>query len=153
MKKNSYNYRYFNGETGGISCDGVLNGTLYTPKNVRATIAIDEGIEIIAPSVFENQPIIKKVSFPSSLKEVQNSAFAGCNKIEYLHFKEGVKVIGSRAFCDANLFYIELPNSVTEISSDAFPQNCIVSVGGEMPGYNLLLTALNEKQLKVDEDR
>ena len=153
VKKNSYNYRYFNGETGGISCDGVVNGTLFAPKNVKTTIAIDEGIEIIATRVFEKQQIIKKVSFPSSLREIQNSAFAGCNMIEELHFKEGVKVIGSRAFIDVNMFYVELPNSVTDISSDAFPQNCIVAVGGEMPGYNMLLTALEEKQLIIDEDR
>ena len=153
VKERKFKFDYFDGESGFISCDEVVGGKLYCPVKIGSIIKINDNVEIIEKRAFVNQKQIKEIIFPPSLREIKDESFIGCSSINKVSFNEGLQTIGSRAFQDAKLLYIDLPSSVIHVASDAFPQRCTVSIGGEMPGYNMLLTALKEKQLIIDEDR
>ena len=61
------------------------------------------------------------VEFPSSLIEIGESAFEGCENLTYLMFPPNLKIIGRRAFyACVSLGEVFIPESVTEIGEEAF---------------------------------
>lgn len=83
--------------------------------------AIPEGVHTIAKYAFESVSDIKKVTLPSTLKEIQYDAFAS-TLIESIVLPEGLTTIGGQAFRWSALKSIEVPASVTSIGADVFAQ-------------------------------
>jgi len=57
---------------------------------------------------------------PQSLEVIQDEAFEGATSLDYVYLREGVTIIGNRAFADSSLHYIFLPYSLEYIAPDAF---------------------------------
>ena len=75
----------------------------------------------------------KKCKNTSSVKEIKDFAFSNCNKLFYITIPNGVTNIGVDAFenCDS-LKTIEIPSSVTSIGDGAF-SGCISLTSIEIP--------------------
>ncbi|QKX41078.1 leucine-rich repeat domain-containing protein [Metamycoplasma hominis] len=79
-----------------------------------------------------------KVTIPSSVKEIGESAFSDCKNLEEVSLNEGLEKIGAEAFSNTNIESIIIPDSVKEIGQRAF-SSCI----------NLEEVSLNEGLEKI----
>ncbi|WP_181817798.1 leucine-rich repeat domain-containing protein, partial [Metamycoplasma hominis] len=61
-----------------------------------------------------------KVTIPSSVKEIGESAFSDCKNLKEVILNEGLEKIGDSAFSKTNIKSITIPDSVKEIGSLAF---------------------------------
>ena len=87
-------------------------------------VLIDEGVEYIDYSAFQNCTSLCKITIPGSVVGIGSGAFAGCTELWSVNISEGVQYIGNEAFEDCtNLWSVSIPNSVTEIYSSAFRNN------------------------------
>ena len=108
-----------------------LNGKLLIPSK------LDDGKRItkIANHAFENCTGITSVMIPSSIKNIGNFAFNGCSSLYNVFISDGVTEIGDYAFSGCALTKIQIPQTVTEISSTAFAL-CENLVSLEVHPYN-----------------
>lgn len=99
-------------------------GTLVIPETVRG-----ETIISIGEGAFGNLEGVRKIVIPSTVKEIQKSAFYRCTGIEEVVFETrvengkeiGTEKIGDYAFCGCtNLVSMELPNTVTSLGERCF---------------------------------
>lgn len=105
-----------------IKGNGLIRDNVVVPnKNQIRTILIDEGITKIGKSFFEgfsNEYL--KISLPSTLEEIGESAFSGVTA-KSIEIKEGLKVIRKNAFKSALFFdSLLIPDSVEYIEQNAF---------------------------------
>ena len=107
----------------GYEVKAVRNFDLYG-KNVNRVV-ISEGIETIKMNAFRMGygDSISEIVFPASLKNIEDFAFSEQESLYRCEFKEGLESIGENAFYNCPLEQIELPDSVTEIGSEAFSGN------------------------------
>lgn len=106
------------------------------------TIEVEDGITELGEGMFTSFESITKVSLPESVHRMKEGCFIGCYDLEEIrlpaHLTEiedscfaftaleaitipnGVKRIGKGAFCQSNLIHIDIPDSVTEMESQAF---------------------------------
>ena len=84
-------------------------------------VQLNEGLEGIGDSAFEECRELRIVAIPSTVTELGDDAFAGCSNLTEVHLNEGLQIIGMYAFerCTA-LRNITLPSTVTELREDAF---------------------------------
>ncbi len=82
-------------------------------------IIIPEGTEAIGPYAFY-QSAITSIEIPSSVKEISERAFNGCNQLTEIEFNEGLETIGSHAFMYSALTKLKLPESLKTIGDYAF---------------------------------
>jgi len=61
-----------------------------------------------------------KAILPGSLTTIETEAFCGADALEVVILPDTVTSIGSRAFAESGLLYIQIPASVTSIADDAF---------------------------------
>ncbi|WP_334199213.1 leucine-rich repeat domain-containing protein [Metamycoplasma hominis] len=61
-----------------------------------------------------------KVTIPSSIKEIDESAFLGCRNLKEVILNEGLEKIRAGAFFNTNIKSITIPDSVKEIDGWAF---------------------------------
>ena len=95
-----------------------LAGLFVNHKNLEY-VKMPTYLKSIAPYTFHGCTSLKKVDFPSSIKEVSENAFSESG-IETLTLPDGVKTIAPQAFRSAKLKNITLPESVDSIGYDAF---------------------------------
>lgn len=85
-------------------------------------ISFEEGLEFIGEAAFFNTAITK-VNFPSSIKTIKRSAFAGCGSLKEVELNDGLLTVECFAFGGkSELSEITIPSTVTEITEDAFEQ-------------------------------
>ncbi len=88
------------------------------------------------------------VNLPSTLKEIGDGAFYGCNKLKTINFPEGLKKIGRLAFGGCkNLKEAILPSSVKEIKDNTF-YYCKNLINVEIPG----VTKIGKDSFSLCED-
>lgn len=76
---------------------------------------------LFPPYTFYGCKTLKKVTLPSTLQDIGESAFFKCQALEEVTFPEGLKTIGKGAFMSCHkLAEVSLPNSVEKISDRAF---------------------------------
>ena len=81
---------------------------------------IKDGIKTIGASAFKDHSELEKVTFGSSLTDIDEKAFWGCQNLAKIAFG-GIKNIGGNAFRDCRkLEIITLPKSIESISGSAF---------------------------------
>ncbi len=82
---------------------------------------VPNGVETISPYAFGYCTGIDNITFPTTLKTVDDYAFYyGLNSSSHAEFREGLTSIGERAFFHSHLKSISLPNSLQEIGVAAF---------------------------------
>ena len=92
-------------------------------KNHIKKVIINEGIEEIGDRCFYQYNEIEEISMPSSLKKIDDYAFAQCsNWAGNLNIPNGVETIGEYAFvmCKSLTGDLTIPNSVTSVGQHAF---------------------------------
>lgn len=102
------------------------------------SVTMSDNIKSIGPAAFSDCIGLKSMTIPSSVTEIHESTFYGCSslslvKIEYYGGQCNLTSISNSAFENCiNLFFMEIPDSVTRIGNHAFC-NCRSFVMG---GYN-----------------
>ena len=81
-------------------------------------VVIPEGVEEIGRMAFANCRTLEYVHLPSSLRIIENGAFAGSG-LFYLHIPEGVVEIRGAAFFNSSLGIISIPSTI-KIIHDPF---------------------------------
>ncbi|MGN1137206.1 MAG: leucine-rich repeat domain-containing protein [Oscillospiraceae bacterium] len=159
----------------------VSEGTLFTSDGKTLVYAFDcgddyavpEGTEHIGEYAFYGKEI-RSISFPSTLKTIENRAFAECKKLLYVkipssvteigksafynsglieaEFDEGVENIGSQAFRSTNIAEISLPNSVKTVGGYFVNDSCKVYAHDSIPSlYDYDVVFLNETRAEKAE--
>ncbi len=85
---------------------------------IRAVV-IGEGITRVGDYVFCNEPNLKRVTLPSTLREIGDYAFYSA-PIRVLKLPEGLVSIGDYAFGGADILELEIPETVTTLGEGAF---------------------------------
>ena len=102
-----------------------LGAQCFTGCSFSGELLIPEGISVI-PKYFLRGisgygAKISTLQLPSSLKEIEDDAFAGANRLAEVNFPEGLVRIGRSAFSGCSqLEHIELPSTLQTIQSNAF---------------------------------
>lgn len=73
--------------------------------------------------LFINNEEIKEVTIPSSVIEIRDCLFSGCEGIESVVLHNGITSIGKYAFADCGIETINIPESVLSIGDFAFYNN------------------------------
>lgn len=63
---------------------------------------------------------INSVVIPDSVVSIEDNAFLGCIRLNYVSLPQGLTHVGECAFAGSSILYLELPNSVVEIGERAF---------------------------------
>lgn len=75
------------------SVDGVIynkdcSKVLFCPPGLSDTIVIPEGVTTIPNDLIRNNSVVKKVHFPSTITQIPDTAFKGCESIDEIHFTD-----------------------------------------------------------------
>ena len=92
-------------------------------------IIIAEGTQTIPPHAFDSTEI-KSVSFPDSVTEIGEYAFANCKGIKIARISANFQTIGEGAFSNCRIERVDLPDTVTKLALDAFDEDTIVTISG-----------------------
>ena len=109
-----------------ISASGELTASTvqsyYTEGDNIRVLKIAEGVTKIADNAFaSNGGAYAKIILPSTLIEIGDNAFSGCEHLIEMEIPEGVTSIGNSAFEGCrNLINLNIPESVTNIGKSAF---------------------------------
>ncbi len=106
-------------ETGKGFTDAEYAEYMSNSWRVREVI-IGEGITSIDHRIFQQFRDLRKVTLPSTLKEIGSDAFYYCKSLTELTLPEGLEIIGGRAFRKSAISKINIPEGVKEIGHDAF---------------------------------
>lgn len=101
----------------------VDDGAFRNCMSLRAITFVSSGIEYIGSNAFNGCVLIQKVSIPSSVVTIGDSAFGGCRDITSLTFEsdETLQKIGYSAFGGCSLLTkVILPSSLDELNASAF---------------------------------
>ena len=129
----------------GFLCYNCENlNTLYLPKGATVIgekafygttpleeVILPEGLEKICDYAFSRTGAgssrLKKINFPSSLKEIGSSAFDG-QSLTSVKLNEGLETIGESAFYYVNLKELVIPTTLTSIPANAFYGNGVAKL-------------------------
>ncbi len=106
---------------GGVLFDAFGRKLLrYLGKNSEWEYTFPTETESVGEGAF-SKSYVKKVYLGEELKEIEDTAFWGCEKLESVSIPQSVRRIGKQAFAGCqNLHFLELPDSVNQIGADAF---------------------------------
>ena len=109
------------------SQDGVLYSKdktmliLYPQGRKEEVFSIPEGVTVLTSSAFYNNPYLKEVYLPNSLREIKDNVFAKCVNLKKAVPPSSLTSIetGAYSFC-ANLEEFPMPSSLSHIGEKAF---------------------------------
>lgn len=132
-----------------------IDNTLYYVEKYNKKHIISKGIETIAEYAFYGCDEIEELVIPASVKKICTHACSGAEKVSVITFEtnSNLQCIESKAFDSFCGTMVDLPSTIVELAPNAFPKNCIVSVGGEMPGYAQSLAELEKDKSELDDFR
>ncbi len=88
-------------------------------KETNYTVA--DGVEVIGSCVFYGNTALTGVTFPNSLKEIEEYAFYNCSKLTSIDLPDGVETVGQYAFYNcAAVKTLDLGKSLKAVTSNAF---------------------------------
>lgn len=88
-------------------------------KDQIKKVVVEEGVTTVGG--FSNCDKIESVSLPSSVQEIDTSAFYWCTSLQQVTMQDGIKSIGNYAFFDCySLKEFRMPDTVTQIGSQLF---------------------------------
>ncbi|MBE6853991.1 MAG: leucine-rich repeat domain-containing protein, partial [Ruminococcus sp.] len=110
------------------SVDGVLYAKqgkelLHYPRSKKdKEFVIPDGVEIIKKSAAEGSKYLESVFIPSSVIELESSAFAD-SSVHKVSFSEGLEKIDAFAFSCCQIGMLKLPQSLKMLAAGAFEEN------------------------------
>lgn len=89
-------------------------------------ITIPDGVKLISNYCFEESDL-ESIKFGAKVLDIQDRAFAGCKRLQFVDLNEGLRTIYSYAFAECpKLDSIYIPSSVTKIGNSAFYHTPVV---------------------------
>lgn len=84
-------------------------------------ISLPEQVTVIAGEAFLKNDLMKTVTMPASLRNIEENAFAFCLSLEEINWSAGLVSLGEGSFrhCES-LSVIKLPDSLEKIGANAF---------------------------------
>ena len=120
-------------------------------KDLR-NIVIPEGIIAIGKSAFSGSSVVS-VTLPTTLREIEQSAFENCPNLKSVKCNEGLEKIDYAAFSGCpKLFEIKLPDSIKELDCSAFSLKVEYNPAAETSVTNIILPENLAKELKRKGD-
>ncbi len=145
----------FFADGGGEGSDFLITGgVLVAYRGEEQTVAVPEGVEVIAAEAFKGHGEITSLTLPESLRVVGEAAFEGCSGLRSIQLNQGLEKIKDRAFSGCKAKRVTVPASVTEEGLLAFDGVSVV-YEGEPPKqtYGISATRLsNESYRDVPPD-
>ena len=145
-------------ETEETNKDTVCNKNVYygvdVPEDTKI-LTIPEGIEYIGAFAFAHYRNLEEVRFPSTLKGIEENAFAGCIRLKRAELPEGTEYIDKYAFSQCpNLQYVSIPSTMEEIHPKTFlDSNHIYKVdtyaGARKFNYNAIFNITRESKTTI----
>ncbi|MBR6423542.1 MAG: leucine-rich repeat protein [Bacteroidales bacterium] len=103
----------------------------FAPQGLTSYV-IDDGVEIISFSVFEECSSLTSITLPDGLLELKAEAFDGCSGLTALTLPSSLERIGPYAFTYTGLSTINIPSNVTTIGRGAFARcSALASFSGK----------------------
>ena len=99
------------------------SNAFYSSRTKVENILIGNNVEIIGSSAFEDFTSLKTITFESgsSLKEIRDKAFYGCDALKVVILPETLETIRNYAFYGcSSLTSINIPNNVTSLGKDNY---------------------------------
>ena len=93
-----------------------------TEEDKYATsIDIPEGVTIISDNCFKGCSSLERITLPSTIKQIGESAFYGCSALTSIDIPEGVTIISDWCFSEcSSMESITLPSTIKKIGLRAF---------------------------------
>ncbi|MBO5402417.1 MAG: leucine-rich repeat protein [Clostridia bacterium] len=91
------------------------------------TVILNEGLEIIDVGAFNNTKI-SEITFPSTVKQLGDGAFLGCERLTKVVFNDGLESIGRAVFCAAPITEISIPASAKTMDERALEGSYVEKV-------------------------
>jgi len=92
----------------------------FASSGLKVVQFAEEGVYTLGSELFYGCSELKTVLLPKTLLEIPSAFFWYCRKLDEIRLPKGMRKIGSYAFRDTGLKKISIPDSVAEISHDAF---------------------------------
>lgn len=115
--------------------------TVVYSNDVSGSIVIPEGVETIGTDAFSHSNV-SSVSLPSTLKNIQASAFYCARNLKSVSLPEGLCGIGPCAFQETGISAIKIPKSCTYIGKNALDGICTIAA---YPGNKISITSIFRK--------
>lgn len=126
---------FLNGDSSAEGDFLIEGGVLAAYRGNSGTVAVPEGVRVIAGEAFAGHTEITDLSLPDSLQVICEAAFEGCSELADISFGSGVREIKDRAFQGTRLSRgkaYRLPASVEKLGLLAFG-NIDIICEGEQP--------------------
>ena len=90
-------------------------------KSVVKEVYLNEGLQTIGVSAFENCDNLMSLHIPQSVETIGTKAFYDCNKLETLTFADGCKLISlnSKVFSQTPIKSVQIPANVETIATES----------------------------------
>lgn len=97
-------------------CDGFFDS-----RHGLISIYFPDTLKVIGKNSFRNCIVLKEVEIPGAVQLIDDSAFMGCERMNPVTIRQGVRKIGRNAFRECErLSSIAIPGSVLEIGAYSF---------------------------------
>ena len=84
-------------------------------------VIIDEGVQILGVSSFENCIGLTTVKLPNTINKINNNAFANCKALKTINLPDGLTELRDSIFFNCiSLRNIDIPSSITKIGDMVF---------------------------------
>jgi len=116
LASSNFSFEYLHDGTVRITRYIGSQSTVHIPERLN-----EQPVSTIGIAAFADNPHIRTVTFPKTLRHIELCAFAQCTALSSVSFAEGVETIADYAFggCKA-LYTVTLPKSVRDVSTYAF---------------------------------
>lgn len=110
------------------------NGTvLERYEGVDSTVIIPSSVKRIEESAFADNLKIREVKLPNTLNSIGARAFKGCRNLKQIDLPFTIREIESQAFAKTGLQHIELPDGISSLLFSTF-EGCDELISAEIPG-------------------
>lgn len=133
-----------------IEPEGLVLKALIDKEDTVVRVA--DGTVRIDNRAFRGMSVLKKVTLPSSLREIGEEAFRDCMELDDIRLPDGLQSIGARAFIGTRAEHFVLPAGIKEIGEGAFT-GCELKLEEENRSFlqdkNMLYAKLEDGTLRA----
>lgn len=112
---------YYTSQDGILYDHAMTTLVKYPSANAQASFTLPSSITEINASAFENSSSLTTIVIPESLKRIGESTFGNCNALTTIELPEEMETIGDRAFVNCmKLKSITMPSKISSIGNSLF---------------------------------
>ena len=124
-----------------VSVGMFISGRERETNTITSEITLEEGVTQLLWGAFSGYTKLRKISLPSTVKEIGGASFRYCENLASIEIPNGIKVIKSETFKECiSLSEVKIPLTVQQIYRDAFENTPVESV------------ILNDQPVEINQD-